>query len=199
MSQGPLVGLRVLDLSTVFAGPFCGALLGDFGAEVIKVELPGIGDPLRALPPHKDDVSLWSKVTNRNKRHITLDLRRPEARNVLARLLPTRHVVIENFRPGTLDGWGLTGPWMRSFNPRLTILRMTGFGQNGPYRDRPGFARAFEARARRQSQHGKHQEYSSHGRPPPFRWSFIRLYRRPGSRRTFGFAFTTGGGEQRPR
>lgn len=145
MGQGPLAALRVLDLSTVFAGPLCGALLADFGADVIKVEQPRIGDPLRAFPPYKDGVPLWSKVTNRNKRAVSLDLRHARAREVLATLIAKTDVVIENFRPGTLDGWGLTGDWMRSLNPRVTIVRITGFGQTGPYRDRPGFARAFEA------------------------------------------------------
>ena len=145
MRQGPLAALRVLDLSTIFAGPLCGALLGDYGADVIKVEQPGVGDPLRAFPPHKDGVSLWSKVTNRNKRAISLDLKHAMAKDVLGPIIAKRDVVIENFRPGTLDGWGLTGDWMRSLNPQLTIMRITGFGQNGPYRDRPGFARAFEA------------------------------------------------------
>lgn len=145
MRQGPLAGLRVLDLSTIFAGPLCGALLADYGADVIKVEQPRVGDPLRAFPPHKDGVSLWSKVTNRNKRAISVDLKHPMAKDVLGPILEKRDVVIENFRPGTLDGWGLTGDWMRSLNPRVTIMRITGFGQDGPYRDRPGFARAFEA------------------------------------------------------
>jgi len=144
-NQGPLAGLRVVDLSTVVAGPFAAGLLADYGAEVIKVELPGAGDALRALAPHKDGVPLWWKVTNRNKRGITLDLRRAEGRDVLARLIPDCDVVVENFRPGTLDRWGITGDWLRGLNPRLTVLRMTGFGQTGPYRDRPGFARVFEA------------------------------------------------------
>jgi crotonobetainyl-CoA:carnitine CoA-transferase CaiB-like acyl-CoA transferase len=142
---GPLAGLRVLDLSSVVAGPFAACLLGDYGASVIKVEQPGTGDALRALAPHKDGVPLWWKVTNRNKRGITLDLRRPEAREPLARLVAASDVLIENFRPGTLDDWGITGTWLRGCNPRLTILRMTGFGQTGPHRDRPGFARVFEA------------------------------------------------------
>jgi crotonobetainyl-CoA:carnitine CoA-transferase CaiB-like acyl-CoA transferase len=142
---GPLAGLRILDLSTVVAGPFAAGLLADYGADVVKVEMPGAGDALRALAPHKDGVSLWWKVTNRNKRGITLDLRRAEGRDVLARLIPDFDVVVENFRPGTLDRWGITAGWLRGLNPRLTILRMTGFGQTGPYRDRPGFARVFEA------------------------------------------------------
>jgi crotonobetainyl-CoA:carnitine CoA-transferase CaiB-like acyl-CoA transferase len=143
--SGPLSGLRVLDLSSVVAGPFAACLLGDYGARVIKVEQPGTGDALRALAPHKDGVPLWWKVTTRNKRGITLDLRRPEAREPLARLVAASDVLVENFRPGTLDDWGITSAWLRDCNPRLTILRMTGFGQTGPHRDRPGFARVFEA------------------------------------------------------
>ena len=144
-AQGPLAGLRVLDISTIIAAPFAATLLADFGADVIKVELPGKGDALRALAPHKDGVPLWWKVTNRNKRGITLDLRREEGRALLARLLLTQDVLVENFRPGTLDNWGITRDWLHSLNPRLTILRMTGFGQTGPHRNRPGFARIFEA------------------------------------------------------
>jgi len=142
---GPLSGLRVVDLSTVVAGPFAACLLGDYGADVIKVEMPGVGDALRALAPHKNGVPLWWKVTNRNKRGVTLDLRVPEGRDALARLVAGCDVLVENFRPGTLDGWGVTGDWLRALNPRLTILRVTGFGQTGPHRDRPGFARVFEA------------------------------------------------------
>lgn len=142
---GPLTGLRIVDLSTVVAGPFASALLGDLGAQVTKVEVPGRGDALRALAPYKDGVGLWSKVTNRNKQGVTLDLHSPLAREPLARLLRDADVVVENFRPGTLDRWGLTREWLHGVNPRLTILRVTGFGQTGPYRNRPGFARVFEA------------------------------------------------------
>ena len=144
-AQGPLAGLRVLDISTIIAAPFAATLLADFGADVIKVELPGKGDALRALAPHKDGVPLWWKVTNRNKRGITLDLRREEGCALLARLVSSQDVLVENFRPGTLDNWGITRDWLHSLNPRLTILRMTGFGQTGPHRNRPGFARIFEA------------------------------------------------------
>ncbi|MYN14176.1 CoA transferase [Pusillimonas sp. TS35] len=143
--SGPLKGLRVLDLSTVYAGPFAATMLGDFGADVLKVELPGSGDSLRNLPPHKAGIPLWWKVTNRNKRGITIDLRKPEGRALLGRLLPDYDVVVENFRPGKLDGWGITKDWMHEINPGLTILRVTGFGQTGPYSHRPGFARVFEA------------------------------------------------------
>jgi crotonobetainyl-CoA:carnitine CoA-transferase CaiB-like acyl-CoA transferase len=142
---GPLAGLRILDMSTVVAGPFAATLLADLGADVIKVELPGKGDPLRELAPHKNDVPLWWKVTNRNKKGITLDLRKTEGKALLGRLLADRDVLIENFRSGTLDQWGITREWLQQINPRLTILRVTGFGQTGPYRDRPGFARIFEA------------------------------------------------------
>ena len=144
-SHGPLHGLSILDLSTVIAGPYASTLLADLGADVLKVELPGKGDGLRALAPHKNGVPLWWKVTNRNKRGITLDLHKPEAQEVLQRLLPEYDVVVENFRPGTLDRWGITKEWMQKINRRLIILRMTGFGQTGPYRNRPGFARVFES------------------------------------------------------
>jgi len=142
---GPLAGLRVLDLSTVVAGPFAAALLADYGADVLKVEMPGIGDALRALAPHKNGVPLWWKVTNRNKRGITLDLHSATGRDLLARLVAERDVLVENFRPGTLDRWGITREWLQAINPQLTILRVSGFGQTGPYRSRPGFARVFEA------------------------------------------------------
>jgi crotonobetainyl-CoA:carnitine CoA-transferase CaiB-like acyl-CoA transferase len=142
---GPLAGLRILDISTVVAGPFASALLADLGADVLKVEKPGTGDSLRALAPHKNGVPLWWKVTNRNKKGITLDLRKPEGKALLGKLVADRDVLVENFRPGTLDGWGITREWLQSINPRLIILRITGFGQSGPYRNRPGFARVFEA------------------------------------------------------
>jgi crotonobetainyl-CoA:carnitine CoA-transferase CaiB-like acyl-CoA transferase len=142
---GPLAGLRILDISTVVAGPFASTLLADLGADVLKVEKPGEGDALRALPPYKNGVPLWWKVTNRNKQGITLDLRQPEGKALLGKLVAERDVLVENFRPGTLDGWGITRAWLQGINPRLTILRITGFGQTGPYRNRPGFARVFEA------------------------------------------------------
>jgi crotonobetainyl-CoA:carnitine CoA-transferase CaiB-like acyl-CoA transferase len=127
------------------AGPFAAGLLGDYGAEIVKVEMPGVGDSLRALAPHKDGVPLWWKVTNRNKKGVTLDLRLPEGRDLFAKLVADADVLVENFRPGTLDGWGITRVWLQGLNPRLTILRVTGFGQDGPYAGRPGFARIFEA------------------------------------------------------
>jgi crotonobetainyl-CoA:carnitine CoA-transferase CaiB-like acyl-CoA transferase len=142
---GPLAGLRVLDISNVVAGPFASTMLADLGAEVLKAEMPGEGDALRRLAPHKDGVPLWWKVTNRNKRGITLDLRKVEGKALLGRLVAEYDVLVENFRTGTLDEWGITRDWLQGINPRLTILRVTGFGQTGPYRRKPGFARVFEA------------------------------------------------------
>jgi crotonobetainyl-CoA:carnitine CoA-transferase CaiB-like acyl-CoA transferase len=142
---GPLAGLKIVDISTVVAGPFAAGLLGDYGADVLKVEIPGVGDSLRALAPHKDGAPLWWKVTNRNKKGVTLDLRQEAGRDLFGKLITDADVLVENFRPGTLDGWGITRDWLQSINPRITILRVTGFDQNGPYRDRPGFARIFEA------------------------------------------------------
>ncbi|MEI6200976.1 MAG: CoA transferase [Enhydrobacter sp.] len=144
-ASGPLRGLKIVDISTVVAGPFAAGLLGDYGAEIVKVEMPGAGDSLRALAPHKDGVPLWWKVTNRNKRGVTLDLRKPEGRDLFARLIADADVLVENFRPGTLDGWGITRAWLQGIRPSLTILRVTGFGQDGPYAGRPGFARIFES------------------------------------------------------
>ena len=147
--RGPLAGLRVLELSTVIAGPFAASLLGDFGADVIKVSLPSgaAEDPLRGMPPHKDGKPLIWKVTNRNKRSITLDLRKPEGRELFLRLVARSAVLVENFRPGTLDRWGLDKATLWQAQPGLVILRVTGFGQDGPYRNHPGFARLFEAYA----------------------------------------------------
>lgn len=144
---GPLAGLRILDISTIIAAPFAGTLMADYGAEVIKVELPGIGDGLRGFPPHRDGKPLWWKNANRNKRFISLDLRKPEGRDLLLAMLPKFDVLLENFRPGTLDKWGLSSEALWAACPRLVILRATGFGQTGPYRDRRGFAKVFEAMA----------------------------------------------------
>lgn len=144
-SRGPLAGLRILDLSTMIAAPVAATFLADLGADVVKVELPGQGDPFRGLPPHKEGVPLWWKVTNRNKRGITLDVRKAAGRDLFERLLPHFDVLVENFRPGTLDKWGLDKDFLWRVKPGLTILRVSGFGQTGPYRGKPGFARVFEA------------------------------------------------------
>ncbi|MFE1309631.1 CaiB/BaiF CoA transferase family protein [Streptomyces sp. NPDC058755] len=141
----PLDGLRVLDLATLFAGPMAATLLGDFGAEVIKVEHPGRPDPSRGHGPAKDGVGLWWKVLGRNKRTITLDLSKPGGRATLLRLAATADVVIENFRPGTLEKWDLGWAELSAANPRLILTRVTAFGQFGPYAHRPGFGTLAEA------------------------------------------------------
>ncbi|TXS50982.1 CaiB/BaiF CoA transferase family protein [Streptomyces sp. t39] len=141
----PLEGLRVLDLATLFAGPMCATLLGDYGAEVVKVEHPTRPDPSRGHGPAKDGVGLWWKVLGRNKRTITLDLSTPGGRETLLRLAATADVVVENFRPGTLERWGLGWEELGAANPRLVLARVTGFGQFGPYSHRPGFGTLAEA------------------------------------------------------
>lgn len=143
--SGPLAGLKVLDIATIIAAPLAATLLADYGAEVVKVEMPGQGDGVRYFPPFKDGKPLWWKTANRNKKFASLDLRTPEGLALFKRLLPRFDVLIENFRPGTLDRWGLTREVLWELQPRLVILRATGFGQDGPYRDKPGFARIFEA------------------------------------------------------
>ncbi|MFC7893963.1 CaiB/BaiF CoA transferase family protein [Streptomyces sp. NPDC057381] len=141
----PLSGLRVLDLATLFAGPLAATMLGDFGAEVIKVEHPSRPDPSRGHGPSKDGVGLWWKVLGRNKRTITLDLSKPAGRTTLLRLAATADVVVENFRPGTLEKWDLGWDELSAVNPRLILTRVTGFGQFGPYARRPGFGTLAEA------------------------------------------------------
>lgn len=142
---GPLAGVRILDMATVVAAPFASTLCADMGAEVVKLELPDGTDPLRGLAPVKDKLPLYWKVTNRGKRGITLDVRKPEGRALFLKMLPQFDVLVENFRTGTLDRWGLDAGTLHASNPRLTILRLTGFGQTGPYAGRAGFARVFEA------------------------------------------------------
>lgn len=144
-SPGPLDGLRVIDLATLFAGPLAATLLGDFGAEVIKVEHPHRPDPARGHGPAKDGVGLWWKLLGRNKKAMTLDLSHPGGREVLLRLAAGADVVIENFRPGTLEKWGLGWAELSAVNPRLVLARVTGFGQFGPYARRPGFGTLAEA------------------------------------------------------
>ncbi|WP_234325401.1 CaiB/BaiF CoA transferase family protein [Streptomyces sp. NRRL WC-3626] len=137
--------MRVLDLATLFAGPLAATLLGDFGAEVVKVEHPRKPDPSRGHGPSKDGVGLWWKMLGRNKRTITLDLSTPGGRSTLLRLAETADVIIENFRPGTLEKWDLGWPELSGVNPRLILTRVTGFGQFGPYAHRPGFGTLAEA------------------------------------------------------
>lgn len=144
-SKGPLTGLRVLDLATLFAGPICATMLGDFGAEVIKVEHPRRPDPSRGHGPSKDGVGLWWKTLGRNKKNLTLDLSSPGGREILLKLVAESDVVIENFRPGTLEKWHLGWDELSAANPRLVLARVTGFGQFGPYARRPGFGTLAEA------------------------------------------------------
>ena len=143
--SGPLQGIRILDMATVVAAPFAATLCGDMGAEVTKLELPDGSDTLRHMLPVMGKHSLFWKVTNRGKRGITLDVRKPEGRALLLKMLPSYDVLVENFRTGTLDRWGLDLETLHAHNPDLIVLRLTGFGQTGPYARRPGFARIFEA------------------------------------------------------
>ena len=136
--SGPLAGYRVLELGSTVAGPFCGRLLADFGAEVIKVEPPE-GDPVRTMGKHAGGKSLYAASILRNKQLISLDLRVPAARDVIRRLAVCCDVVVENFRPGTLEKWGIGFERLREENPGLVMVRISGFGQTGPYRDRPGY------------------------------------------------------------
>jgi formyl-CoA transferase len=136
----PLEGIRVLELAQIVAGPFCGALMAEFGAEVIKVEMPGRGDDVRRMGPSEEDVGYWWAVENRNKKVITLDLHHPKGQEIVRRLVPRVDVVTENFRPGTLERWHLGWEDLSRVNPRLIMARITAFGQTGPRRHGPGFA-----------------------------------------------------------
>jgi formyl-CoA transferase len=144
--NGPLSDLRVIELGTLLAGPFCGQLLGDFGAEVIKIEPPGQGDPLRVWGRQQEgDPSLWWPVVARNKKAITLDLRQQEGQAILLELAAKADFLLENFRPGTLEKWGLGYPELAAVNPRLIMIRVSGFGQTGPRARDPGFGAIGEA------------------------------------------------------
>lgn len=145
--QGPLAGLRVIDLATVIAGPGTARYLADFGADVLKIERPTVGDSTRTmgLPDPRDGTSVYWKVVGRNKRCATLDLKSDGGRAALLRLVEDAHVLIENFRPGTLESLGMGPTELHERNPRLVVLRVSGFGQDGPYAHRPGFATLAEA------------------------------------------------------
>ncbi|HEY1026057.1 MAG TPA: CaiB/BaiF CoA-transferase family protein [Pseudomonas sp.] len=140
-----LQGFKVIEMGQLIAGPFASKLLGEFGADVIKIEPPGVGDPLRKWRKIKDGTSLWWHVQSRNKRSLTLDLKQSEAQDIVRRLVAEADVLVENFRPGTLEGWGLGFDALRAINPRLIMLRISGYGQTGPYRDLPGFGVIGEA------------------------------------------------------
>jgi len=145
MTAAPLDGVRVLDVSTLFAGPLAATFLGDFGADVIKVEHPTRPDAARGHGPAKEGVNLWWKTLGRNKRTVTMDLGSADGADLLLRLVADADVLIENFRPGTLERWGLAPEQLHAANPALVIARVTAFGQVGPYSSRPGFGSLAEA------------------------------------------------------
>src|SRR6476661_146877 len=140
-----LQGLKVIEMGQLIAGPFAGKTLADFGADVIKVEPPEVGDPLRKWRMLRDGTSVWWEVQSRNKRSVCLDLRTLEGQQAVRGLALEADVLIENFKPGTLEGWGLGWEQLHALNPRLIMLRISGYGQTGPYRDKPGFGVLGEA------------------------------------------------------
>lgn len=137
-SDGALAGYRVLELGSTVAGPFCGRLLADFGAEVVKVEMPS-GDPVRAMGKHLEGTSLYAASIFRNKRLIAVDLSHPSGQALIRKMVPHFDILIENFRPGTMEKWGLGYDELKAINPGLVVVSITGFGQSGPYRERPGY------------------------------------------------------------
>jgi formyl-CoA transferase len=143
--SGPLAGLRVIELGTLIAGPFCARVLAEFGAEVIKIETPGGGDPLRTWRKLHRGTSLWWHVQSRNKKSVTVNLRTEAGQAIVRRLARKADVVVENFRPGALEKWGLGYQQLSADNPGLVMVRLSGYGQSGPYRDRPGFGAIGEA------------------------------------------------------
>jgi len=140
-----LAGLKVIELGQLIAGPFAAKTLADFGADVVKIEPPGSGDPLRKWRLLKDGTSVWWQIQSRNKRSIALDLRASEGQTLVRQLVAEADVLIENFRPGAMEQWGLGPDVLLALNPRLIMLRISGYGQTGPYRDRPGFGVVAEA------------------------------------------------------
>src|SRR3989440_7429536 len=158
----PLEGIRVLELAQVVAGPFCGTLMAEFGAEVIKTEMPGRGDDLRRLGPAEEGHSYWFAVDNRNKKLMTLDLHLPKGQEIVRKLVETCDVVLENFRPGVLEKWGLGWDALSAINPRLVMARITAFGQTGPLNQGPGYAAIGSA-------FGGTWYVNGHADPPPAR------------------------------
>lgn len=140
-----LAGVRVVEMGQLIAGPFCGKTLAEFGADVVKIEAPGGGDPLRNWRMLRNGTSVWWQVQSRNKRSLALDLRQAEGQDIARKLIAEADVLIENFRPGTLEGWGMSPESLHSLNPGLVMLRISGYGQTGPYRDMPGFGVVGEA------------------------------------------------------
>jgi formyl-CoA transferase len=145
LPPGALDGLRVVEMGQLIAGPFAGKMLGEFGADVVKIEPPGSGDPLRTWRLLQDGTSVWWQVSSRNKRSVALDLRTSEGQDIARRMVTEADVLVENFSPGTLEAWGLGWAALSALNPGLVMLRISGYGQTGPYRDRPGFGVIGEA------------------------------------------------------
>jgi formyl-CoA transferase len=145
LTECALKGVRVVEMGQLIAGPFAGKTLGEFGADVIKIEAPGSGDPLRNWRMIKDGTSVWWQVQSRNKRSVALDLRSSEGQDIARKLIAEADVLIENFRPGTLEAWGMDWDTLSKLNPGLVMLRISGYGQTGPYRDLPGFGAIGEA------------------------------------------------------
>jgi formyl-CoA transferase len=143
--SGPLAGLRVIELGTLIAGPFCARILAEFGAEVIKIEAPDGGDPLRTWRKLHAGTSLWWMVQSRNKKSVTVNLRTEAGQDIVRRLAREADIVVENFRPGAMEKWGLGYERLSADNPRLIMVRLSGYGQSGPYRDQPGFGAIGEA------------------------------------------------------
>jgi len=159
-ATGALAGLRILELGHIIGGPFCGHLFADHGADVIKIEPPGVGDPMRVWGGLYRGVGLYWSIIARGKKSVTLDLRRPEGQDALRELIRSADVLIENFRPGTLERWGLGYDRLREINPALVMVRISGYGQDGPYRDRAGFGSVAEAMS------GFRHVSGEPGRPP---------------------------------
>lgn len=145
MSRGPLAGIRVLELGSFIAGPFAGQLLGDYGAEVIKIEPPGSGDSMRTWGVTRDGESLWWPAIARNKQSVAINLHDPRGQELVRRIAAQSNIVLENFRPGTLDRWQLGYERLRKLNPRIVVVHVSGFGQSGPYRGDAGFGSVAEA------------------------------------------------------
>lgn len=156
----PLAGVRVVELGTLIAGPYAASLLAQFGAEVIKIESPGLGDPLRSWRKLHQGTSLWWYAQSRNKKSLTVNLKHPDGQRIVRELVATADIVIENFRPGTLEQWGLGWEDLHRINPSLIMVRVSGYGQTGPYKDRPGFAAIAE------SMGGLRYLVGEPGRPP---------------------------------
>jgi formyl-CoA transferase len=162
MTTGPLAGIRVLELGTLIAGPFCSRMLAEFGADVIKIESPEGGDPLRQWRVLKDGTSLWWSVQARNKQSLTLNMKTEQGRQIARELALQADIIIENYRPGVLEKWGLGYEELRALNPALIMVRLSGYGQNGPMRDMPGFGAVGESM-------GGLRYVSGHADRPPVR------------------------------